>query len=115
MSRLFSGHPVSYVMNVTLGNVLSICGSCFLSGPVAQSKRMWAADRRGATTAYLGSIVLTFLAVFCLGGVRVVQAPLLVVLLICQYVTVAWYCLSYIPYARQTILRRMSTWTNGNN
>ena len=34
------------------------------------------------------------------------EALLLLVLLGCQYVAVAWYCLSYIPFARQ-IARRL--------
>jgi len=113
---LLLGKPIPFVLFSTMGNVISLCGSCFLSGLQKQISKMWHPTRRGATGLYIGSLLVTVVVMLVFeflgkkkeedgeGGYHrhvVPQAILLVLLLLCQYVAVAWYCLSYIPFARR--------------
>ena len=114
---LISGTSTTFVLYFTLGNILSLAGSCFLSGPTSQLDKMWSASRRGATCMYLGSLVLTLaLSIVCshqewkikLFGGNKSDAWCIFTLILCmsvQYVAVAWYCLSYVPFARQLAKR----------
>ncbi len=98
------GNPIPFVMTATIGNIIALCGSCFLSGPKSQAKKMWHATRRVATIVYLGSLVLTLVVAFC-PLPATLQKLLLLVLMICQYLAIFWYCLSYIPFAREAVKR----------
>mmetsp|Transcript_5335 Transcript_5335/g.7866 ORF Transcript_5335/g.7866 Transcript_5335/m.7866 type:complete len:180 (-) Transcript_5335:3816-4355(-) len=100
--RLLLGDPWPFVCVSTIGNIVSLSGSCFLSGPRTQVNKMFHETRRTSSIVYLFSIGLTLVvAFFCLGFKW--QAPVMIVLMLCQYVAVTWYCLSYIPFARDTI------------
>lgn len=101
-----------FVLNATVGNIISLCGSLFLCGPVAQLKKMWAETRRAATIAYLGSLFLTLVVTF-VPGVPGPKGLYLLLLMLCQYVAIFWYCLSYIPYARETVLGFLQRHING--
>lgn len=115
---LHGNSPVPFILFATMGNVISLCGSCFLSGPQNQVSKMWHPSRQGATGLYIGSLVVTVVVMLVFefvgkgeenNGRRVIfQAILLVLLLLCQYVAVAWYCLSYIPFARRLATRLFS-------
>ena len=96
-----------FVAIVTLGNIISLCGSCFLTGPTNQAKRMFHETRKIATGVYIGSLAVTFLVAFAGKGVPG-QGPILILLMLCQYVAVAWYCFSYVPFARQAVKRLIS-------
>jgi len=99
LTHLFGGNPVPIVVNVTVGNILALSGTCFLSGPQLQLQRMFHKSRKLASIFYLGSLGVTLflllLPPFPLRGL------LLFLLMIGQYAAVTWYCLSYIPFARQ--------------
>ena len=101
MKNLMMGDPVPLVVNVTMGNAIALCGTCFLSGPQAQYQRMFHVSRKMASGFYLGSLgftmVLLLLPHFPLRGL------LLFLLMIGQYVAITWYCLSYIPFARDFV------------
>lgn len=101
MKNLFIGNPIPLVVNVTVGNIMALCGTCFLSGPQMQVQRMFHKSRKLASIFYLGSlgvtIFLLLLPHFPFRGL------LLFLLLIGQYVAITWYCLSYIPFARQFV------------
>jgi len=97
---LVRGDPLPFVMNATIGNLLALCGSCFLSGPRSQMQKMWHDTRKVATAVYLGSLFLTLIVAFVkIPG----QSFFLILLMGCQYVSITWYCLSYIPFAREAI------------
>jgi len=104
---LMMGDPAPFVVYATVGNIISLSGSFFLSGPTSQFKKMFHESRKTATLLYLGSLAVTLIvALIPFGsGVRGIKAMILVILLLCQYVAVAWYCMSYIPFARQMITR----------
>jgi len=98
------GDPLPFVVVATLGNIISLCGSIFLVGPFSQVKKMFHPTRKLATILYLSSLIITLLVAFLCHGMPG-QALLLVTLMVCQYVSISWYCLSYIPYARQMAYR----------
>lgn len=94
--------PVPFVLNSTIGNIISLAGSFFLSGPTTQLRAMWAEKRRTATLLYVGSLGLTLVLTFTpLPGPKGV---VLLFLVLCQYVAITWYCLSYIPFAHDIVL-----------
>lgn len=96
---LLLGDPVPFVSIATLGNIISLSGSCFLKGPTNQLKLMCKETRRIATLAYVSSLLVTLGVAFgpYWGG----KAMATVLLMIVQYMAVGWYCASYIPFARQ--------------
>lgn len=91
------------MLYTTVGNIISLSGSCFLSGPKSQLEKMFHDSRKMATILYLGSLVMTLVVAFVKEFKG--QAFLLLVLVGVQYVAVFWYCLSYIPFARQMAQR----------
>ncbi len=107
---LMMGDPAPFVVYATVGNIISLSGSFFLSGPTSQFQKMFHESRRVATILYLGSLAVTLIvALIPFGsGIRGIKAMMLVILLLCQYVAVAWYCMSYIPFARTMATRLLN-------
>jgi len=101
LKDLISGNPVPIVVNVTVGNVIALCGTCFLSGPQSQAQRMFHKSRKLASIFYLGSLVVT--VILLLLPHFILRGLLLLLLMIGQYVAITWYCLSYIPFARRFV------------
>ncbi|KHJ88404.1 SFT2-like protein [Oesophagostomum dentatum] len=79
----------------SIGAILSLASTCFLMGPVGQCKKMFDKSRWLASLFYVGFIALALIA-----GLVLKNAPLALVSIGGQYVAMAWYSLSYIPYAR---------------
>jgi hypothetical protein len=89
-------------MLYTFGNILSICSTGFVWGPKRQCKKMFHKTRAIATTMYLICIVSTLIfATADLGMTTPVKVSVCIGLIFLQFVALCWYCLSYIPYARQ--------------
>ncbi|CAM9547305.1 unnamed protein product [Heterosigma akashiwo] len=105
--KLIKGDPLPFVLFYTIGNVVSLCGSFFLSGPWNQLKKMFKPDRLIATTVYLATIGLTLFIAFT--PVIPFKGPLILLLVIVQFCALLWYNLSYIPYARKYIKQCCST------
>uniref|UniRef100_A0A914X202 Vesicle transport protein n=1 Tax=Plectus sambesii TaxID=2011161 RepID=A0A914X202_9BILA len=84
----------------SLGSILSLASTTFLMGPFKQLKKMFDPVRLVATIVYIGMIVLTVVA-----GLVWKSPPLAFIFVIGQYVAMAWYSLSYIPYARDAVSR----------
>ncbi|KAE9551421.1 hypothetical protein FO519_005376 [Halicephalobus sp. NKZ332] len=97
---LISGKFTGFGVMVSLGAVLSLISTCFLSGPRKQFRSMFAPTRLIATTVYIVFIVMTFIA-----GLVLKNSALAIICIGGQYVAMAWYSLSYVPYARETVLR----------
>ena len=113
LGSLIKGDPYPFVLNATIGNIISLSGSCFLSGPEAQMSRMFHESRKVATIAYLGSLLVTLFVAF-------VDPPgpkgfILLLCMLCQYVAITWYCLSYIPFARDAARALMRRWFSVSN
>lgn len=92
---------VPFVVNATAGNILALCGSCFVSGPSNQLKKMFHETRKWSTIAYLISLVLTLVVAFA--PFKGPKWIILIILLLVQYCAITWYCLSYIPFAREAV------------
>lgn len=67
-------------------------------GPCNQLKKMFAATRIIATIIMIACMILTLVAVFVFDSVILV-----ILFLVCQYLALAWYSISYIPFARYFI------------
>ena len=102
--------PLPFVLNATVGNIVALAGSFFLSGPSNQLARMWHPKRQTATALYLSSLGLTVLVAFL--PRFPLQGLILLLLMLSQYVSITWYTLSYVPFAhdaiRNFVTRRLS-------
>lgn len=90
-----------FALFYTFGNIASLSSTCFLMGPVKQLKRMFNSTRVLATFTAISFLILTLVAAFK------AKPSLLLVLLCCiiQFLAMTWYSISYIPYAREAILK----------
>uniref|UniRef100_A0A0K0F6W5 Vesicle transport protein n=1 Tax=Strongyloides venezuelensis TaxID=75913 RepID=A0A0K0F6W5_STRVS len=101
---LVQGKLTGYTVLVSIGSVISIIGSFFLSGPVKQLRNMFEEKRVIATCIYISSIIMSFVAALVLKSVS-----LAIICIIIQYLAMAWYSLSYIPYAHNFIKKLFSS------
>ncbi|XP_036401376.1 vesicle transport protein SFT2B-like [Megalops cyprinoides] len=87
----------------TLGNFASLCSTMFLMGPVKQLKKMCEKTRALATAVMLSGLVLTLCAAFWWRN-----NGLALLFCILQFLAFAWYGLSYIPFARDAVIKMFS-------
>ncbi|XP_060776127.1 SFT2 domain containing 2a isoform X2 [Neoarius graeffei] len=95
---------ILFIVLYTFGNICSLASTMFLMGPVKQLKRMFDKTRAFATVVMLACLVLTLCAAFWW---KIFILTFLFVIL--QVIAFAWYGLSYIPFARDAILKFFST------
>ncbi|XP_023231467.1 vesicle transport protein SFT2A-like [Centruroides sculpturatus] len=74
--------------------------TCFLMGPVSQCKKMFAPTRFLATITSLVFIGLTLCSAFWWRKVGLVF-----LFCILQFLSMSWYALSYIPFAREGVVK----------
>jgi len=86
--ELVEGNPVPFAMTYTLGNIVAICSSCFLSGPKSQATKMFKGHRLFATLSYLLSIGLTLIVTFTPDVPKRLFLVLICIML--QFVALAW-------------------------
>ncbi|KAG7463482.1 hypothetical protein MATL_G00176990 [Megalops atlanticus] len=87
----------------TLGNFASLCSTMFLMGPLKQLKKMCEKTRALATAIMLSGLVLTLCAAFWWRN-----NGLALLFCILQFLAFAWYGLSYIPFARDAVIKMFS-------
>lgn len=92
---------IMFLVLSTIGNLTSLCSSFFLTGPMKQLGKMFEKKRIVATIVMFTFIVLTIVAAIILPGPLGVLVVL--ILYIGQWIAMAWYCISYIPYARSVM------------
>jgi len=90
--------PQTFAILYTFGNIVSLCSTCFLWGPVSQIKQMFKPIRIGATIIYLLAMSLTLFCAF-----QVKMAWPVILSMIVQMLAMIWYCASYVPYGRQML------------
>jgi hypothetical protein len=95
---LVKGDIPSFALLYTLGNVISICSTGVVWGPKRQCKKMFHKTRAIATSIYLICIIST--VVVATTGTPA-KVGVCIVFIVLQFIALCWYCLSYIPYARQ--------------
>lgn len=110
---LFHHNPYPMVINTTIGNIITLTGSFFLSGPQQQIKRMFTKKRIHSTYMYLGSLFGTLFLLLIIPGNSFGKGLLLLLCLVFQYMSVFWYCLSYIPFAHETVRNFISQYYSG--
>ena len=97
-------HPEKFALCFTFGNLVAICSTAFLYGPVAQLKAMFDKERVGATLLYFFAMGLTLFVAFQVQSVIWVLVTLVIqflgmeVVLTYFKIAMAWYVASYIPY-----------------
>ncbi|XP_062497935.1 vesicle transport protein SFT2A [Pezoporus occidentalis] len=87
----------------TLGNIAALASTCFLMGPLKQLKAMFEPKRLIATVVMLLCLILTLCAVFW--G----KKGLAMLFCILQFLAMTWYSLSYIPFARDAVIKCFSS------
>ena len=93
------GRTNKFAFMYTVGNVVSVFATFFLVGPVRQFKNMIDVQRRNASLAFCGAIVMTLLSLY------VFHSKLLtVVFVVVQFAAYVWYILSYVPYGRECLM-----------
>ncbi|KAF3708359.1 Vesicle transport protein SFT2A SFT2 domain-containing protein 1 [Channa argus] len=88
----------------TLGNLAAIASTCFLMGPLKQLKRMFEPTRLIATIVMLLCLALTLCAVFWWH-----KKGLAIIFCILQFLAMTWYSISYIPFARDAVMKCFTT------
>ncbi|XP_034936346.1 vesicle transport protein SFT2A [Chelonus insularis] len=102
---LFLNRGISvFAVFYTLGNLISLASTCFLMGPVNQLKKMFASSRIIATLLVFLSIGLTLYA-----AIKLEKPGLALVFIIIQSLSMTWYSLSYIPYARDAVKKTVES------
>ncbi|KAM4711341.1 vesicle transport protein SFT2B-like isoform 2-T2 [Anableps anableps] len=96
------GLPVFAVL-YTLGNLCALASTMFLIGPLRQLKNMCAKVRALATVIMLVCLVLTLCAAFWWKN-----NGLALLFCVLQFLAFTWYGLSYIPFARDAVLKLFS-------
>eukprot|EP00349_Pseudokeronopsis_sp_Brazil_P005492 CAMPEP_0202958294 /NCGR_PEP_ID=MMETSP1396-20130829/2657_1 /ASSEMBLY_ACC=CAM_ASM_000872 /TAXON_ID= /ORGANISM="Pseudokeronopsis sp., Strain Brazil" /LENGTH=174 /DNA_ID=CAMNT_0049676293 /DNA_START=9 /DNA_END=533 /DNA_ORIENTATION=+ len=93
----------------TIGTVLSLTASMFLSGPLKQLKQMFDKTRIITTLVLLGSILTVLLTGIIAGimndEVGALGTIIILVGIIVEYCAYFWYSLSYIPYGRTIVCK----------
>ncbi|XP_068088016.1 vesicle transport protein SFT2A isoform X5 [Hyperolius riggenbachi] len=79
----------------TLGNVAALASTCFLMGPLKQFKKMFEPTRLIATVIMLWH-----------------KKGLALLFCILQFLAMTWYSISYIPFARDAIIKCFSSCLN---
>lgn len=96
-TRLFllaKGNPTPFVVFYTLGNIMAIIGSLFLSGPKNQCKRMFDRTRIFATLFYFTSIFVTIFCAFYEGIPSNARVGIIILCIIVQWIVSTSVCLS---------------------
>ena len=98
-AKLIAGNPVPFATQYTLGNILSILSTCFLYGPLAQAKSMFATTRMITTIVYFMLMGVTMFLAFYPSPIPG-RAYILILVILLQFCALCWYTLSFIPFAR---------------
>ncbi|GAA6100802.1 hypothetical protein Q7C36_005407 [Tachysurus vachellii] len=94
---------ILFAVFYTFGNIASLLSTTFLMGPLKQLKKMFDKTRALATAVMITCLVLTLCSAFWW------KIPGLVVLFcILQFLALTWYSLSYIPFARDALIKMFS-------
>ncbi len=102
LKQLLAGQPESFAIMYTIGNIVSLCSTCCLYGPYAQAKSMFAETRMAVTILYFLLMATTLFLAFYKGDVPG-RIPLLITVIICQFLALCWYTISFIPFARDIV------------
>lgn len=100
LASVFFLSPTKFAILYTFSNISAIGSTMFLMGPLKQLSKMFDKGRIVATCIYIASLALTLFAALELHSII-----LTLIFLIVQLCALLWYCLSYIPFAREMVSR----------
>lgn len=92
-----------FALFYSIGNITSIASTCFLMGPWKQLKKMFNPTRVWATL-----VALTFLVLTLVSALVIKKTGLTFVCCLIQFLAMTWYSLSYIPYARDAVMKMLN-------
>ncbi|XP_061480340.1 vesicle transport protein SFT2A [Rhineura floridana] len=92
--------PKLFAVFYTFGNIAALASTCFLMGPMKQLKKMFEPTRLIVTIVMLLCFICTLCAVFWWG-----KKGLALLFCLLQSLAMTWYSLSYIPYARDAVIK----------
>ncbi|KAK5847415.1 hypothetical protein PBY51_016542 [Eleginops maclovinus] len=95
---------VLFAVLYSVGNISALASTMFLMGPCRQLKAMCAKERAFATAIMLVCLVLTLCAAFWWKN-----NGLALLFCVLQFLAFTWYGLSYIPFARDGVMKLCST------
>ncbi|XP_022619708.1 vesicle transport protein SFT2B-like [Seriola dumerili] len=87
----------------SVGNICALASTMFLVGPCRQLRTMCAKERALATAIMLVCLVLTLCAAFWWKN-----NGLALLFCVLQFLAFTWYGLSYIPFARDAVIKLFS-------
>ncbi|XP_074483333.1 vesicle transport protein SFT2B-like [Sebastes fasciatus] len=87
----------------SVGTILALASTMFLMGPCRQLKTMCAIERAFATVIMIVCLVLTLCAAFWWKN-----NGLALLFCVLQFLAFTWYGLSYIPFARDAVMKLCS-------
>lgn len=87
----------------SVGNICALASTMFLIGPCRQLKTMCAKERAFATVIMLVCLALTLCAAFWWKN-----NGLALLFCVLQFLAFTWYGLSYIPFARDAVIKLFS-------
>jgi hypothetical protein len=99
---LLKGDPIPFATMYTLGNIIALSATCFIYGPWAQAKQMFAETRFITTCVFFGMMIATLSVAFYPGNI-IGRGFILVICIFCQFCALAWYTMSFVPYAREMV------------
>ncbi|CAF0968619.1 unnamed protein product [Adineta ricciae] len=92
------GNLTGFAVLYTFAVIAGVASTIFLMGPMNQLKKMFDPSRLIATLVFIGSVIMTLVSALALKiGV------LVLIFVIIQFLALAWYTISYIPFAREAI------------
>lgn len=94
---------ILFAVFYTFGNIASLLSTVFLMGPLNQLKRICDKTRALATAVMITCLVLTLCSAFWWQN-----KGLAVLFCILQFLALTWYSLSYIPFARDALIKMFS-------
>ena len=100
--QLLTGNPTPFALMYTIGNIVSISSTCFLYGPWTQAKKMFSRTRMVTTGVYLFFLGFTLFLAFYKQPIPL-RSLLLLFSIICQFLALSWYSISFIPFARDFV------------
>mmetsp|Transcript_10640 Transcript_10640/g.15018 ORF Transcript_10640/g.15018 Transcript_10640/m.15018 type:complete len:190 (-) Transcript_10640:91-660(-) len=100
--ELMEGNAIPFVVVYSVGNILSLLSSMFLSGPRRHFKNLFDEKRRCTSITFLTSLALS-IGICFIPMEHKLKLSLLILLLLIQFCANLWYNLSYIPFGRRTV------------
>merc|ERR1712035_238961 len=102
--NLFFMNYAGFAALYSLGTIISLLGTGFLRGPVKQIKALTDPKRAIAVAVLFISIILTLVIALNDNIANPGKGILCIIFVAMQFLAYVWYCLSYIPYGRETIM-----------